>query len=89
MRELAERGIKDRYEALSEREREVFQLITEGHSNKEAAALLHISPATVETHRARVARVTRVPARPRDPRHGAPAPPVLFSKGRTVSWGLH
>jgi two-component system response regulator NreC len=54
VRELAQRGITDRYEALSEREREVFQLIAEGHSNKEAAALLHISPATVETHRARV-----------------------------------
>jgi DNA-binding NarL/FixJ family response regulator len=52
--QLAERGITDRYEALSEREREVFQLIAEGHSNKEAAGLLHISPATVETHRARV-----------------------------------
>jgi DNA-binding NarL/FixJ family response regulator len=54
VRQLGERGITDRYETLSEREREVLQLIAEGHSNKAAAALLHISPATVETHRARV-----------------------------------
>ena len=44
----------DRYESLSEREREVFQLIAEGKANKEIAALLFISPSTVETHRARI-----------------------------------
>lgn len=53
-RQLAARGITDRYDTLSEREREVFQLIAEGHSNKETADLLHISPATVETHRAHI-----------------------------------
>jgi two-component system, NarL family, response regulator NreC len=54
VRHLADKGIVDRYEALSEREREVFQLIAEGHSNKEIADLLSISPATVETHRAHI-----------------------------------
>ena len=54
LRHLAKKGIADRYEALSEREREVFQLIAEGHSNKEAADLLSISVATVETHRAHI-----------------------------------
>ena len=49
-----ERGVVDRYELLSEREREVFQLIAEGKANKEIAALLGISPSTVETHRARI-----------------------------------
>jgi DNA-binding NarL/FixJ family response regulator len=52
--QLASKGIVDRYDALSEREREVLQLIAEGHSNKETASLLSISPATVETHRARI-----------------------------------
>jgi len=47
-------GLVDRYETLSEREREIFQLIAEARSNKEVAALLDISPATVETHRARI-----------------------------------
>ena len=54
VRHLADKGIVDRYDALSEREREVFQLIAEGHSNKEIADVLSISPATVETHRARI-----------------------------------
>jgi two-component system response regulator NreC len=54
LRQLAKKGIVDRYEALSEREREVFQLVAEGRSNKEVADLLAISVATVETHRAHI-----------------------------------
>jgi two-component system, NarL family, response regulator NreC len=54
VRHLAARGVTDRFDALSEREREVFQLIAEGHSNKDIAALLNVSPGTVETHRARI-----------------------------------
>jgi two-component system, NarL family, response regulator NreC len=51
---LARRGITDRFESLSEREREVFQLVAEGHSNKSVAAILGVSPATVETHRSHI-----------------------------------
>lgn len=51
---LGDKGVSDRYELLSEREREIFQLIAEGKTNKEIAALLTISPSTVETHRARI-----------------------------------
>lgn len=54
VRQTAERGVMDRYALLSEREREVFQLIAEGRTNKEIAALLAVSPSTVETHRAHV-----------------------------------
>lgn len=54
VRQLADKGISDRYESLSEREREIFQLIAEGKANKEIAVLLSISPSTVETHRARI-----------------------------------
>ncbi len=54
VRHLAERGITDRYDALSEREREVFQLIAEGRSNKQIAELLFLSVSTVETHRAHI-----------------------------------
>jgi DNA-binding NarL/FixJ family response regulator len=50
----ADHGAIDRYESLSEREREVFQLVAEGKANKEIATLLGISPSTVETHRARI-----------------------------------
>ena len=54
VRQLGEKGISDRFETLSEREREIFQLIAEGKTNKEIAGLLSISPSTVETHRARI-----------------------------------
>jgi DNA-binding NarL/FixJ family response regulator len=54
VRHLADKGIVDRYDSLSEREREIFQLVAEGHSNKEIADLLSVSPATVETHRAHI-----------------------------------
>jgi two-component system, NarL family, response regulator NreC len=54
VRHLADKGMTDRYESLSEREREIFQLIAEAHSNKAIADLLSISPATVETHRAHI-----------------------------------
>jgi DNA-binding NarL/FixJ family response regulator len=54
VRQLADKGVTDRYEALSEREREIFQLIAEAKTNKEIAALLNVSPSTVETHRAHI-----------------------------------
>jgi DNA-binding NarL/FixJ family response regulator len=42
----------DGHPKLSGREREVLQLISEGKATKEAAAALHVSVKTVETHRA-------------------------------------
>jgi two-component system NarL family response regulator len=39
------------YSTLGAREREVLQLLAEGHSSPEIAKRLHISPSTVETHR--------------------------------------
>ena len=46
--------LTDRFESLSEREREIFQLIAEAKTNKEIASLLNVSPSTVETHRAHI-----------------------------------
>lgn len=54
VRYLTERGITDRYDSLSEREREIFQLVAEGRGNKEIAQLLYVGPSTVETHRAHI-----------------------------------
>jgi len=54
VRHLAARGVVDRYDSLSEREREIFQLVAEGRSNKEIADLLFVSPNTIETHRAHI-----------------------------------
>jgi two-component system response regulator NreC len=42
----------DSYDRLTEREREVLQLIAEGHSTRQIGEMLHISVKTVETHRA-------------------------------------
>ncbi|MBI3781868.1 MAG: response regulator transcription factor [Deltaproteobacteria bacterium] len=41
----------DELSVLSDREREVLQLIAEGKSNKEVAQLLNLSVSTVESHR--------------------------------------
>jgi DNA-binding NarL/FixJ family response regulator len=54
VRHLEEQGVADRYDSLSEREREIFQLVAEGRSSKEVAELLSVSPATVESHRAHI-----------------------------------
>jgi DNA-binding NarL/FixJ family response regulator len=54
VRRLSDKGFVDRYDSLSEREREIFQLVAEGNSTKEVAELLSVSPATVETHRAHI-----------------------------------
>ena len=45
---------QDSHDQLTDREREVLQLIAEGHSNRQIAESLHISVKTVETHRAHV-----------------------------------
>ncbi|WP_024509674.1 helix-turn-helix transcriptional regulator [Bradyrhizobium sp. ARR65] len=41
---------------LTKREREVLQLISEGHSNKQGALRMRISPRTFESHRAEAMR---------------------------------
>jgi two-component system, NarL family, response regulator NreC len=51
VRLMRERRTQDSYELLTEREREVLQLLAEGKSNKEAATILNLSPYTIETHR--------------------------------------
>lgn len=49
-RGLRQRSVKVEDEGLTEREREVLLLISEGKSNKEIADELHISIKTVKTH---------------------------------------
>ncbi len=39
------------FSLLTDREREVLQLVAEGHTSPEIAAILHVSDKTVETHR--------------------------------------
>ncbi len=52
LRQLRQRGLQDSYDLLTDREKEILQLLAEGRSNKEVAALLDLSVYTVETHRA-------------------------------------
>jgi two-component system, NarL family, response regulator NreC len=52
MQQLQQRGLTDSYDLLTDREKEVLQLLAEGRSNKEVAVLLDVGLSTVETHRA-------------------------------------
>jgi two-component system response regulator NreC len=54
--QLRSKGLDDTFELLTEREREILQLLAEGRANKEVASLLNISPTTVETHRGHILR---------------------------------
>jgi len=54
MRQLEQRNVEDTYELLTAREREILQLLAEGKTNKEVAALLNLSVYTVETHRTHI-----------------------------------
>ena len=44
----------DNYHALTEREREILQLIAEGNSNKQISDIINVSIKTVEVHRAHI-----------------------------------
>jgi DNA-binding NarL/FixJ family response regulator len=54
VRQLQDKDIEDSYELLTQRERELLQLIAEGKSNKDVANLLNLSLYTVETHRGNI-----------------------------------
>lgn len=51
MRVLKQEGLSDSFELLTGREKEVLQLLAEGKTNKEVAAVLDVSLYTVESHR--------------------------------------
>jgi FixJ family two-component response regulator len=50
------REIRERYESLSRREREVMALVVSGLLNKQVGGQLHISEITVKAHRGKVMR---------------------------------
>ncbi len=54
--QLRSKGLDDTFDLLTDREREILQLLAEGRANKEVASLLNISPTTVETHRGHILR---------------------------------
>jgi two-component system, NarL family, response regulator NreC len=52
IRQLKHKHVQDSYDLLTEREKEVLQLIAEGKTNKDVASLLNLSAQTIESHRA-------------------------------------
>ena len=55
-----QRDLRERYDTLTSREREVMALVVSGLLNKQAAADLGISEKTIKVHRARVMEKMRV-----------------------------
>lgn len=51
MRQLRQKGLTDSYDLLTDREKEVLQLLAEGKANKEVATALDCSVNTIATHR--------------------------------------
>lgn len=63
IREAADRPAANSYadsHDLSERERDVLILVAKGHTNKEIASMLNISPHTVISHRKNIAHKTGI-----------------------------
>ena len=58
---LPEEGAADPLQQLTQREREVLQLLVEGKSSIEIANELTISPRTVDTYRSRIMRKLEIP----------------------------
>ena len=54
VREMRFRGVEDSYDLLSIREKEILQLLASGSTNRQVAELIHVSLATVETHRTNI-----------------------------------
>ena len=51
---LGRKDADDSYDLLTDREREILQLVAEGKTNKEVANVLNISLYTVDTHRTHI-----------------------------------
>lgn len=51
---IRKRAEESPLESLSQREREILQMLVEGRSGTEIARLLHVSPKTVDTYRSRM-----------------------------------
>ena len=60
---LAQPPPPDPLDGLTDREREVLQLLALGYGNQEIAGRLHLSPRTVETHRANMMNKLRIASR--------------------------
>ena len=51
---MRRKGVEDSYDLLSIREKEILQILATGKSNRQIAEMIHVSVATVETHRSNI-----------------------------------
>ncbi len=56
--------LRERYAALTERERQIMALVVIGRANKQIAAELNLSEMTVKVHRGQVMRKMKAPSLP-------------------------
>ena len=54
VRQIRSGDMEKNTDPLTDREREVLQLIAEGHTSREIADILHVSVSTVDTHRKKI-----------------------------------
>ena len=54
VRRWSRKDADDSYDLLTDREREILQLVAEGKTNKEVATMLNLSLYTVDTHRTHI-----------------------------------
>jgi DNA-binding NarL/FixJ family response regulator len=57
---VRQHGLKDSYDLLTIREKEILQCLTTGKTNRETADLLYVSVSTVETHRNNILQKLRL-----------------------------
>ncbi|TSA13111.1 MAG: DNA-binding response regulator [Betaproteobacteria bacterium] len=60
--ELSQRHVPNPLGSLSRREREILQLVAEGHTSAAIAIKLSLSPKTVDTYRSRLMRKLQIKA---------------------------
>ena len=70
----------DAYELLTNREREILQLLAEGASNKDIASALDLSPTTVICHRQHIFQKLNL--------HHGLADLILYARPKKVSFPL-
>jgi DNA-binding NarL/FixJ family response regulator len=64
LRQIRQQGVDDPYELLTNRERELLQLIVELKTTKDIAGMLGVSPHTIDTHRANLMQKLNVHSTP-------------------------
>ena len=81
------RVLRDCYASLTQRERQVMELVVSGLLNKQVGGELGISEITVKAHRGQVMRKMKADSLPEPGDHGRAPRPTICATGLTVSPG--